>query len=179
MYHNELLYAVDIYCEIMVCNLKSDPPTVSIIKMQRIPSEVFLCDEMYLVGSADELFLVMRFLDSRYDSDFRLSHRTRRFDVLRIDRSEQLAQWNVVTDVGERAFFVGQNESVYFMASEYRECMGNCIYFTSNADRMTFNDHLGEYDAGIYKLSDGTIESLPPCPRNLWPPPIWVTPNPY
>ncbi|XP_038704797.1 uncharacterized protein LOC120000752 [Tripterygium wilfordii] len=165
--------------EIMVCNLKSDPPTVSIIKMRGIPSEVILCAEMYLVGSEDELFLVLRHLDNRYYYDCTLSGRTRRFDAFRIDRSEQLARWIAVTDVGERALFVGQNESVCFMASEYRGCMGNCIYFTSNVDTMPFNDHLGEYDTGIYKLSDGTIESLPPCPRNLRPPPIWVTPNPY
>ncbi|XP_038704800.1 uncharacterized protein LOC120000755 [Tripterygium wilfordii] len=119
MYHNELLYAVDISGDIMVCNLKSDPPTVSIIEMQETPSEVVLCHEMYLVGSTDDLFLVLQYLDTRYYSDYRLSHTTRRFDVLRIDRSEQLAQWNPVTDVGERAFFVGQNESVCFMASEH------------------------------------------------------------
>ncbi|XP_038704799.1 F-box protein SKIP23-like [Tripterygium wilfordii] len=179
MYDNEILYAVDVIGEIMVCNLKSDPRTISIIELQEIPSEIFLRDEMYLVGSADDLFLVVRYLDSRYYSDCPLSRRTRRFDVFRIDRSEQLARWIAVTDVGERALFVGQNELMCFKASEYRGCMGNCIYFPSISDTIPFNGHLGEYDAAIYKLSDGAIESLPSCPRNMWPPPIWVTPNPY
>jgi hypothetical protein len=179
IYYNDLFYAVDKNGAIAVCDVNGASPTVSVIR----PPLQLGGDMQYLVNSGDdELLLVTRYVDLQYDetdpyvpSEF---YKTVGFEVFRMNWSEP--RWERVTSLGDRMFFIGENMSISFLAYDFRGCLGNCIYFTDDCE--FYDGAFGDYDLGIFKLWDGSIEPLPCYQRNPhsqthWPP-IWVTPNP-
>lgn len=179
IYHKDLFYAVDKNGAIAVCDVSHVSPRVSIIET---PSQ-FGGDMQYLVNSEDdeELLLVTRYLDLVHDNvDLLVFCKTVRFEVFRMNWNEQL--WERVTSLGDRTLFVGGNSSLLLSTSDFPACSGNCIYFTD--DYCEFNEEFvfGDYDSGIFKLCDGSIEPLPSYWRTSHSqvngPPIWVTPNP-
>ncbi|XP_059460504.1 F-box protein SKIP23-like [Corylus avellana] len=179
IYYNDLFYAVDKNGAIAVCDVNGSSPTVSVIR----PPLQLGGDMQYLVNSGDdELLLVTRYVDLQYDdtdpyvpSEF---YKTVGFEVFRMNWGEP--RWERVTSLGDRMFFIGENMSISFLAYDFRACLGNCIYFTDDCE--FYDGAFGDYDLGIFKLWDGSIEPLPCYQRNPhsqthWPP-IWVTPNP-
>ncbi|XP_041021657.1 F-box protein SKIP23-like [Juglans microcarpa x Juglans regia] len=179
IYHKELFYAVDKNGSIAVCDVSGTSPRVSIIKT---PSQ-FGGDIQYLANSEDdeELLLVTRYLDLVNDNvDLNVFFKTVKFEVFRINWNGPL--WERLTSLGDRTLFVGGNSSLSLSTSDFPACSGNCIYFTD--DYCEFNEEFafGDYDLGIFKLCDGSIEPLPCYRRSshsqIHGPPIWVTPNP-
>ncbi|XP_062163208.1 F-box protein SKIP23-like [Alnus glutinosa] len=179
IYYNDLFYVVDKHGAVAVCDVNGASPIVSIIK----PQLQMGGDHQYLVNSGDdELLLVTRYVDVQYDDvdpNKIVSYKTARFEVFRMNWSEP--RWERIRSLGDRMLFVGENSSVSCLASDFKGCLGNCIYFADDSD-FKYNSVNGDYDLGIFKLLDGSIEHLPSCQRNFrsrndWPP-IWVTPNP-
>jgi hypothetical protein len=179
IYYNDLFYAVDKNGAIAVCDVNGASPRVSVIR----PPLQLDGDMQYLVNSGDdELLLVTRYVDLQYDDIDPYApivfYKTMRFEVFKMNWSEPL--WERVTSLGDRMLFIGESTSMSFLASNFRGCLGNCIYFTDDCE--FYDGSFGDYDLGIFKLWDGSIEPLPCYPRNPdsqthWPP-IWVTPNP-
>ncbi|XP_059461282.1 F-box protein SKIP23-like [Corylus avellana] len=179
IYFNDLFHVVDKHGALAVCDVNGASPIVSFIN----PPLLMGGDTHYLVNSGDdELLLVTRYVDMQYgdvDTNEVVSYKTLRFEVFRMNWGEP--RWETVTSLGDRMLFIGENSSVSFLASDFRGCSGNCIYFTDDSDFKYYRVH-GDYDLGIFKLLDGSIEKLPSCQRNpdsknCWPP-TWVTPNP-
>lgn len=180
IYHKDLFYAVDKQGAIVVCDLHSESPSVSIIRMP-IESRG---DRRYLVNSGDELLMVTRYVELHYDGiapySLNAFYKTVRFEVFRMVWSGP--RWEKVTSLGDRMLFVGENSSFSLPASDFPGCLGNSIYFTDDDCEFNLDSDLGEYDLGIFKIWDGSIEPLPCYQRNphsqVHGPPIWVTPNP-
>jgi hypothetical protein len=181
IYYKNQFYAVDKHGKIAVCEVRGeDSPRVSIIEMPPLIGG----DIYYLVNSEDELLLVTRYLDLQFDDadPYILNgfYKTVRFEVFRMNWSG--LRWERVENLGDRILFVGDNSSFSLSASDFRGCSGNCIYYTDDYCEFNYDCGFRDYDLGIFKLWDGSIEPLP-CyhPNSLsqlrWPP-IWVTPNP-
>lgn len=175
-----LFYAVNIKGEIAICDVNGSSPQVSIIRPPRQTGG----DIQYLVGSGDDLFLVTRhlFLQIEYATGIPESsgYRTKKFDVLRLNRNEPA--WEEVRSLGEMALFIGGNSSLSIRASDYPGCVANCIYYTDEYSEFDFLDGPCKgNDMGVYNVSDGSIEPLPSFffYTLQWPPPIWLSPNPY
>ncbi|XP_034675006.1 F-box protein SKIP23-like [Vitis riparia] len=176
IFHRGLFYAVNKYGSIAVCDVSGSSPRVSIIEMP----QQFGGDLQYLVESGEELLLVTRYLDLTYDVEpdqTSLIYRTTRFQVCRLD--SKAPRWEVVSSLGDRALFLGENLSLSLSSVDFPGCKGNCIYYTDDYSEDNYDGIGGEQDLGIFNLEDGSIEPLP-CShfRIRWPPPLWVTPNP-
>lgn len=183
IYLNGFFYAVNKSGQIAVCDLTGYSPEVSFIET---PSQAG-GDMQYLVSSADELLLVTRYLDLEFQDDHPfmqqyILYRTIRFEVFRLDRSGP--RWVRVRNLGDKVLFIGENSSLSLSATDFSGCIGNCIYHTDDYSETNYDGHFREHDLGIFKLWDGSIEALPCYPRNFlsrspWPPPIWISPNPF
>lgn len=181
IYYKGLFYAVNKYGAVAVCDLHGASVKVSIVQLPR----QYDGDMQYLVNSGEELLLVTRSLDLEYNNVeyyLTLGYRTVRFEVFRMNWSRP--QWEGVVSLGDRMLFIGENSSLSLSASDFPGCVGNCIYYTDDYCESNNDGVFGDYDLGIFKLWDGSIEPLPCYPRNShshlhWPPPLWVTPNPF
>ncbi|KAF5740910.1 F-box protein SKIP23-like [Tripterygium wilfordii] len=185
--HNGLFYVLYLQEKhgVAVFNMsKGDLTRVSLVILERPTSMDFrLSIDIRLVCSGDDVLLVVQHMerDVEYFPDprekslwkskvlwmevFRFGWRRRRLERVR--------------DLGDRALFVGQNNGFSLLASDCAGCMKNCIYFTDYTNEgEQYRDLFGDYEVGIFRLCDKSIEYLPRCGRHLWPPPIWVTPNP-
>ncbi|XP_042507139.1 F-box protein At2g26160-like [Macadamia integrifolia] len=157
-------------------------------------------NRLYLVESSGELLIIYRFLDSGFpvgeddedddedavvDSDdnwrepARLPYRTINFEVFKLDFAG--GKWVEVENLGDRAVFVGYNDSFSVSASEFPGCKGNCIYFTDDYFEGYYRQKHGACDMGIFDLGDRTVEPLV-CgneTQSFMPPSVWFSMNPW
>ncbi|TQE07523.1 hypothetical protein C1H46_006843 [Malus baccata] len=183
---NGLFYAVDKKGTVAECDVNGpSPPRVRLIRTPRLED----ADMRYLVSSGDDLLLVSRYLEIDYGYGFlvdnaNVNYRTAKFDVFRMNWLGE--RWDKVENLGDRMVFIGENSSFSLSASDFPGSLGNCVYFTDDYSESNNESGVWGYDSGIFKLWDGTIQELPPYPRNSnyevhWPAgslPLWVTPNP-
>ncbi|XP_061998034.1 F-box protein At2g26160-like isoform X2 [Rosa rugosa] len=128
----------------------------------------------YLVYSIEkELLLVHRhFEDSR---------RTVKFVVYKLNFNNR--KWTEINTIGDVALFVGDNSTFSVLASSFRGCLPNCIYFTHDSNSVKV--HLGPdgpHDFGVYDVEyrrflnvDTTqVSTLVKMSKQ---PPIWILPT--
>ncbi|GFZ10496.1 hypothetical protein Acr_21g0010950 [Actinidia rufa] len=179
IYCNGLFYAVNKLGEITVCDVHGPSPRVSLICT---PPQIG-GDMQYVVSSSEELLLITRYLDFEFvDYQFDNVYKTMEFRAYRLDLNGP--KWERVMNLGDKMLFLGENSSLALSATDFPGCKGNCIYYTDDYSESNYDGIPGDNDLGVYDLEDGSIEPLPCYPRNSisqlrWPPPIWVTPNPY
>ncbi|XP_043708185.1 F-box protein At2g26160-like [Telopea speciosissima] len=179
----------------MVSGLEDASPQLTLVGHR--PTKPSYPSRLYLVESSGDLLMVYRFLDLYLyvdddddedvvvDSDddgtepVRLPHRTVNFEVYKLDLGE--GNWVEVDNLGDRAVFVGYNDSFSVSASEFPGCRGNCIYFTDDYFEGYNRQKHGALDMGIFDLGDGTVEPL--VGRNqihyFMPPLVWFSTNPW
>ncbi|KAK2995133.1 hypothetical protein RJ640_020773 [Escallonia rubra] len=177
IYHDGLVYAVNKFGGIAVCDVSGTSPRVWYID----PLNKIGGDMQYLVSCEGELLLVTRYLDLNFDVVLEIEYKTTAFRVCRLDLGGP--KWETLASLDDRVLFVGENSSLALSGSDCLGCKGNCIYFTDDYSEWNYDGFKGDLDLGVYNLEDGGIEALPCCPHNAysgrrWPPPIWVTPNP-
>lgn len=181
IHFNGLFYAVDKNGSIAVCDVGGDSPRVEFIRTPRVSDG----DMQYLVIANGELLLVTRYLELASELGQLQTgigtYETHEFRVFKLDLSG--SKWERVMSLGDTMLFLGENSSLALVASDFRECKGNRIYFTDDFSELDYSGFPGNHDLGIFNLEDGTIEQLPCYPRTShshlqWPPPIWITPNP-
>ncbi|CAL8995477.1 unnamed protein product [Prunus brigantina] len=179
---NGLFYAVDSKGVVAVCDVEGpSAPRVAIIPTPRLDDAA---DMRYLVNLGADLLLVSRHLEIERWDNINVNYRTTGFVVFRMNWVGE--RWEKVENLGERMVFIGENSSFSLSASDFPGSVGNCIYFTDDYSESNYESGLGGYDSGIFRIWDGTIQELPPYPRNSnyevhWPPgslPLWVIPNP-
>ncbi|KAL5557787.1 hypothetical protein UlMin_033998 [Ulmus minor] len=172
VYYQNSFYAVNKYGAVAVCDVRGSIPVVSIIETPRQIG----ADMQYLVNSGNDLLLVSRYLDLDFENSEE-HYRTVGFEVFRLDWSRP--RWEKVKNLGARMLFIGQNLSLSVSASDFPGCIGNCIYFTDDYSEFNYENVFGEYDSGIFRLWDESIEGQWNSQgREHWPTPIWVSPNP-
>ena len=84
--------------------------------------------------------------------------------------------------LGDEALFVGDNQSMSILASNFPGCQPNSIYFTDDsidvfAIKNTYRPK-GPFDMGIYCLENGTFQKhyTPKYKHRYLAPPLWVVP---
>lgn len=171
IYFNGAFHAVDKSGSIAICDLNGDLPVVKIINVdQQIDG-----DMKYLVDAMGDLLLVARYLDFEIDIEYYIEVcKTVKFQVFRFDWNAQ--KWEKWASLDDKVLLLGENSSLALLASDYRGCRGNRIYFTDDYSGTNSDSIAGDHDVGVYNLDDGSIDELPCYPRNShWP--IWITPN--
>jgi hypothetical protein len=117
-YYNEQFYVVDEKKAIVVCDINSTSPSVSVVELPT--QDIFAI--LYLVNLGDdELLLVACYLglDFEYyeiDEPPEIYFRTDGFNVFRMNWSE--LQWEKVESLGDWMLFVGKNSAVSLAASD-------------------------------------------------------------
>lgn len=154
------------------------PSSVSVVGQS-----VFGGDKKILVESCGDLFLVDKYLsvgpedeDEGFEFyeefDSYTSERTIRFEVFKLDRSEQ--KWIEVNNLGDRMFFLGDNCTFSASANDFPGCKGNCVFFTDPLE----DGVLKSRGIGVFDLESGSIGPLANNPAYsdlFWPPPYWVS----
>ncbi|KAK7840480.1 hypothetical protein CFP56_016666 [Quercus suber] len=84
----------------------------------------------------------------------------------------------MVKNIGDNVFFVGINDSLSISSQNLAKYKGNCIYFTDDYFDCHREGIVGGHDMGVYNVEDRSIKPLPVYNYYVWPPPIWVSPNP-
>ncbi|MED6107339.1 hypothetical protein PIB30_012988 [Stylosanthes scabra] len=150
---------------------------------------------LYLVASsAEEIFLVMRFIGNFVNDDGLVveegdllsdedtqplicPYRTKYFTVYKLDIA--IKKWKKVRSLPDKVLFLGANESV---SMDAKACLGfeaNSIYFSDDRwEEMTLDYMYGGHDWGVFNLQEKCVKSLMPCPNRMVPPPIWVVSSP-
>ncbi|KAK8480378.1 hypothetical protein V6N11_074078 [Hibiscus sabdariffa] len=149
----------------------------------------------YLVESCGDLLFVVRFIGDYVDWDGTLlsehdlltedcSHpkvcpyRTFLFHVYKMDFKE--LKWVEMDTLGDRALFVGGNQSVSVSTWCFLNCKKDCIYFSDDCWEKMEEDYLyGGHDMGIYNLNDGSLKPIYEFSSDkIQPPPCWIIPDP-
>lgn len=91
------------------------------------------------------------------------------------DSNQTKREWIGVKSLGEKALFVGGNQSVMLEAAEdFGGCKKNSIYFTDDHwERMEEHECYGGHDMGIFYLEDSTLEDLSRADKYLLPS-FWI-----
>ncbi|XP_074297020.1 putative F-box protein At4g17565 [Silene latifolia] len=143
----------------------------SVKAIQFLPSsEVFknglnkYLQEICFVESLGNLLIVLRHIcfiwyysDSQVAKEER--YKTDNFEVFTFD--SEAKKWEQVTELGDVALFVGDNQSISVRASDCRNCKSNCIYFTDDCDKLwDFPAKFRGHDMGIFDLATGKIHQF-------------------
>ncbi|XP_022761172.1 probable F-box protein At4g22165 [Durio zibethinus] len=154
-----------------------------------------LCtNRFYLVESCEDLLLVVRYIGYSVDWDGTLVHeadlltdhcthpkvcpyRTCLFHVYKLDFIAQ--KWVEMESLGDRALFLGGNQSVSVSTQSFPNCEGNSIYFTDDFWEKMEEDYLyGGHDMGIYNLKDESVKPIYEFYSDkIQPPPCWIIPQ--
>lgn len=131
----------------------------------------------YLVGSSDGLILVSRFLHSGP-----YVYKTVKFEMHKLESINGNLSWSKVTSLGDNVVFLGDNSPVMVSSRCFQRFKGNCIYHTDNIkDFHSFEKIYGGFDIGMFDMAEGCIKEFRELNLSnelVWPPPIWVMPEP-
>ncbi|CAO2833782.1 unnamed protein product [Amaranthus hypochondriacus] len=135
-------------------------------------------DLKYLVLIDDEMILLTRNLGSEADLiTYCELYKTVGFEVFRFSKDGVgRVRWVPVPNIEDWMVFVGESSSVALLASDFRGCRGNHIYFT--------DDHSKCNDVGVFDIGEKCTDALSCFPDDVilplyWQSPIWITPNPH
>ena len=87
-----------------------------------------------------------------------------------------------VKNLGDEALFVGDNQSMSILASNFLGCQPNSIYLTDDSIDVSAIKNTycpkGPFDMGIYCLENGTFQKhyTPEYKHKYLAPPLWVMP---
>ncbi|XVF38547.1 hypothetical protein REPUB_Repub20aG0111200 [Reevesia pubescens] len=148
----------------------------------------------YLVKSCEDLLLVVRYIGYYVDWDGTLVHeadlltdysthpkvcpyRTCLFHVYKLDLNE--LKWIEMESLGDRALFLGGNQSASVSTQSFANCENNSIYFTDDYWEKMEEDYLyGGHDMGIYNLKDESVKPIYEFSSDkIQPPPCWIIPQ--
>ncbi|XP_059638433.1 uncharacterized protein LOC132280690 [Cornus florida] len=162
-----------------------DSPSICPGKLEdKLQESYHFIQNNYLVESSGDLLLLYRFIANIITNSDDLSEEqlnrmdeaywTLGFEVRKFDFDHN--KWELVECLGDRALFVGSNQSFSLSTCDHPELMENSIYFTDdNFDQ--FNDKYGYHDNGVFCLGENNIKPYyPSSVKMIDPHPIWVAP---
>nr|POE88856.1 f-box protein skip23 [Quercus suber] len=106
-------------------------------------------------------------------------YKTVGFEVHKFDQSD--LKWKEVKNIGDNVFLLCMNNSLSFSIQSFVGCKANCIYFTDDYIEAQCEGIQGGHDMGVYNMGNGSVEPFRGYASDtnlVWPPPIWVFPNP-
>ncbi|OVA10870.1 Protein of unknown function DUF295 [Macleaya cordata] len=164
IYYEGVFYAVHHNGSFTICDVSGPSPSVEIIKL---PSPVRRrgvshAETLYLVDLFGELLMVYRLFDPVRAIDNRfMVYETIGFKVVRLN--SRRTKWVNVENLGDRMLFLGTSSSLCLLAPEFPGCDGNCIYFTGEFAKPSYDQSYWNHDSGIFNLGDGSMKGLPYC----------------
>ncbi|CAK9186233.1 unnamed protein product [Ilex paraguariensis] len=130
--------------------------------------------------SQGDLLIVQRFLIRIKSDDNR--HVTYRFKIFKLQfNPNEEAERVEVKSLGGDALFLGDNQSMAVLASDFPGCRPNCIYFTDHYLMVAHPPPVyGRCDLGIFNVDDGSFQGLCnlDCSQKHLVPAIWILPTP-
>ena len=139
----------------------------------------------WIPSRVDRRSLDRYFTESRLDRFFRDEYlvESPEGDLLRVEKTKtgfllyklvwfsRNSRWEEVESLGDVALFLGHNNSISVMASDFPGCRPNSVYFFSQS-----NKYPSPLDRKVYvfSLNDRTFTRL--CPHILRPV-LWISPN--
>ncbi|KAF5737561.1 F-box protein [Tripterygium wilfordii] len=192
--HENLLYVLDVDAFLQVWDiLQCSGPVKKIeIKPDLINRDdtlgssgadfCFFVTVSYLVKSAGDLLLVVRYIGNfltRVDKNSVPSYKTSHFEVFKLHIEQQL--WIKVGSIGDRALFLGSNESMSVCARDFKMFNRDSIYFTDdNWEDIESNFSGGGHDMGMFSLEDKSV-NVPDEYKmeKTKAPPTWLVPHPW
>lgn len=181
IFHEGQLYALKCNGQLMVCDIDSClKPIVTEVApaYTRIPG-----GDKFLVGSSSGLMMIRRCIHvdrCSISNEEIYSSKTLSFMIFKLDTSGR--NWYQVQSLGDDVLFLGLNSSLAISSHDYPVYKRNCIYFTDVNYNFGLKGTGRPFDEGVFCLDEKKIEPLPTYSSDLnevWPAPIWVTPNPY
>nr|XP_004309702.2 PREDICTED: putative F-box protein At5g55150 [Fragaria vesca subsp. vesca] len=168
-------YAVNNYSQLLsfeITRFSGTEATVAATGMAR--NYVF---RSYLVDSDDGLLMVQRVYEWDVDKCV-----TKKFKIFQLNCSKN--GWIEKNTLGEYALFIGDNSTISVLASKFKNCEPNCIYFNQDDNRIKseIGSH-GPHDFSVYNFKSEEISKpytinamtlLEMTKRS----PIWITPPP-
>ncbi|KAJ0974225.1 hypothetical protein J5N97_016190 [Dioscorea zingiberensis] len=170
----EHVYAIDGFWNIFICDIHNEN-TVMVTKVTTLNAPMNF-DQLYLVEVDCQIWTTIRF---KYPHPENPALKKGEFRFVKICR---VSPMNValaeVTNLEDRAFFLGLNQSFWMSTEEHTQLKKNCIYYT-NFPLKRDGDIYGYQDFGIFDTETGEIERLPGCPLEYpftWVPSAWLMP---
>ncbi|GLT70671.1 hypothetical protein SLA2020_427330 [Shorea laevis] len=161
IFYENKIYVVDDHARVLVSGMSS-LPNFTLIPVQHNRT-MWMTSSFYLVGSSNGLMLVAR-------------HYTTGFRIYLLESN----QWSQIANLGGDLIFIGYNASVLMSSVDSPRPKGKCIYYIDSKVEL-WEDDYGGFDNGIFDLEEKRIkefEELHLDSQLVWPPPIWVMPDP-
>lgn len=101
------------------------------------------------------------------------------FEVYKFDQRD--LKWKEVKNIGDNVFFLCMNNSLSLSTQSFVGCKADWIYFTDDYIEAQSEGIQGGHDMGVYNMGNGSVEPFRGYASDtnlVWPPPIWVFPNP-
>ncbi|KAL1533390.1 hypothetical protein AAHA92_33278 [Salvia divinorum] len=93
-----------------------------------------------------DLLLVARYLDFHIDMQYYMEVcKTVKFRVFRFDWNGH--KWEELANLYDKVLILGDNSSLALLASDYRGCRGNMIYYTDDHSGSNRESIGGDHDA--------------------------------
>ena len=181
IFHDGQLYALKGNGQLMVCDIGSYPKPI-VTEVAPEPSRTPFGD-LHLVESSSGIMMVQQCFKRGYiyEPSELYIRKTTSFNIFRLDTNRR--NWYQVQSLGDDMLFLGLNSSISISSHDYPDTYkGNCIYFTDVNYNFDLEGTGRGFDEGVFCLDDNKIEPLPAYvgdSHEVWPAPIWVTPNPY
>ncbi|KAK9665476.1 hypothetical protein RND81_14G114500 [Saponaria officinalis] len=184
IYSNGQFLAVNNFGQIYSCDIVSKPPTFSAVYGPHLDIPGGNC-RRYIVELPDRTIVqVIRVLRTCVcNKDVPLFY-TAGFVLFTLQDHNGTKNWLPVDTLRDGALFLGDNYSMYVVASQFPGCRPNSVYFTDDvqdADMKLLISHqfTCRREIGIYHLDNYMIERIEcPLPKeSRLPPPIWITPT--
>ncbi|GLT70668.1 hypothetical protein SLA2020_427300 [Shorea laevis] len=181
IFYNDKIYALTSSGKLLISDTSSLPKFTFIpVKLPNFETESML----YLVGSSNGLMMVERYYmggDEELDPEV-IPYKTSGFKIYLLESNlgEKMPRWVEIKHLGDKVMFLGYNASVLIPSIDFPKLKGNCIYYTDDQMELWL-DNYGGFDIGLFDLEEGVIKEfgeLNLSSRYVWPPPVWVMPNP-
>ncbi|CAI9755585.1 unnamed protein product [Fraxinus pennsylvanica] len=169
-------YAIDSSGDIRISDSKGSHLKTISLPVQEVDNELGE-NSIYLVEVGGHIHVVQRIMYDTKIYDLPVL-RTWNFVIFRVDVCN--GKWEEVKSLGDWSIFIGSNHSFSISASDYPECLRNCIYFTDDYSGLYYNTTTYlTYDIGTYDLDGPKIRTFlqEDVSRFKFSLPVWIKPS--
>uniref|UniRef100_A0A5B7BBG8 KIB1-4 beta-propeller domain-containing protein n=1 Tax=Davidia involucrata TaxID=16924 RepID=A0A5B7BBG8_DAVIN len=147
-------YAIDVLGRVLMCDVSSAVVVTKFVSPELPECNCRLHDKYLVESAAGNLLQVLRFLCRRRECINQ--YETKEIKVFKLD----CQNWIELESLGDDALFVGGNDSLSVLASDFPRCQPGCIYYThgfSHSHSLYHSDPCGPFgplDMGVFNLED-------------------------
>ncbi|KAL5546238.1 hypothetical protein UlMin_005925 [Ulmus minor] len=145
VYYKDKFYAINVRGKIISFDVtNSSNLNINLVSGNR--TRFGIGERRYLVKSEQEKLLIVERYSNIYDNgDCKVDE----FEVFKLNLDQ--TRWVKITCLGNTSLFLGDNSSLSIVASNFKGCQDNCIYFTPDEATIVYGPH-GPWDLGVYNL---------------------------